>query len=48
MEGKSSFGIVAHDVTKVKISKTDITTCEEIPGAKLTIFDEKGKRFWEK
>ena len=31
------------DVTKVKISKTDITTCEEIPGAKLTIFDEKGK-----
>ena len=43
MEGKSSFGIVAHDVTKVKISKTDITTCEEIPGAKLTIFDEKGK-----
>ena len=31
------------DVTKVHISKTDITTCEEIPGAKLTIFDEKGK-----
>ena len=31
------------DVTKVKISKTDITTCEEIPGAKLTIFDEEGK-----
>ena len=32
------------DVTKVRISKTDITTCEEIPGAKLTIFDEKGKK----
>ena len=30
------------DVTKVRISKTDITTCEEIPGAKLTIFDEEG------
>ena len=29
--------------TKVLISKTDITTCEEIPGAKLTIFDKDGK-----
>ncbi|MGN0276288.1 MAG: SpaA isopeptide-forming pilin-related protein, partial [Hominisplanchenecus sp.] len=28
------------DVTKVKISKTDITGTEEIPGAKLTILDE--------
>lgn len=28
--------------TKVLISKTDITTCEEIPGAKLTIFDKDG------
>ena len=34
--------------TKVLISKTDITTCEEIPGAKLTIFDKDGKvvRTW--
>ena len=33
---------------KVLISKTDITTCEEIPGAKLTIFDKDGKvvRTW--
>ena len=29
------------DVTKVQISKTDITGDQEIPGAKLTILDEK-------
>ncbi len=28
------------DVTKVKISKTDITGSQEVPGAKLTILDE--------
>ena len=32
------------DVTKVKISKTDITGGPEIPGAKLTIFDRDGKK----
>ena len=31
------------DYTKVQISKQDITTGEEIPGAKLTIFDKDGK-----
>ena len=32
------------DVTKVKISKQDITNSKEIPGAKLTIFDKNGKK----
>ena len=31
------------DVTKVSLSKSDITTGKEIPGAKLTILDEAGK-----
>ena len=31
------------DVTKVRISKSDITTGGEIPGAKLSIIDEAGK-----
>ena len=31
------------DVTKVEISKTDITTGKELPGAKLTILDKDGK-----
>ena len=31
------------DVTKVEISKTDITGDTEIEGAKLTITDESGK-----
>ena len=31
------------DVTKVRISKSDITTGDEIPGAKLSIIDEAGK-----
>lgn len=31
------------DVTKVEISKTDITTGKELPGAELTILDENGK-----
>lgn len=31
------------DVTKVKISKTDITGKKELPGAKLTILDSEGK-----
>ena len=31
------------DVTKVEVSKTDITTGKELPGAKLTILDKDGK-----
>lgn len=31
------------DVTKVEISKTDITDSKEVPGAKLTIYDKDGK-----
>ena len=31
------------DVTKVEITKTDITTGKELPGAKLTILDKDGK-----
>lgn len=31
------------DVTKVEISKTDVTDSKEIPGAKLTILDKDGK-----
>ena len=31
------------DVTKVEISKQDITNEKELPGAKLIIKDEKGK-----
>lgn len=31
------------DVTKVEISKTDITSGKELPGAKLTISDKDGK-----
>ena len=30
--------------TKVQISKTDMVTKEEIPGAKLTVFDKDGKK----
>ena len=31
------------DVTKVRLSKSDITTGKEVPGAKLTIFDKDDK-----
>lgn len=31
------------DVTKVEISKTDITDSKEVPGAKLTVLDKDGK-----
>ena len=31
------------DVTKVKISKTDLTGKKELEGAKLTILDSEGK-----
>ena len=31
------------DVTKVEISKTDMTDSKEVPGAKLTILDKDGK-----
>lgn len=34
--------VMEDDVTKVKISKTDITGDNEIEGAKLTITDENG------
>ena len=32
------------DYTKVQISKTDMVTKKELPGAKLTIFDKDGKK----
>ncbi len=35
--------VMTDDVTKVEISKTDITTGKELPGAKLTILDKDGK-----
>ena len=35
------------DITKVQISKTDITTGEELPGARLTITDSEGKKIDE-
>ncbi len=35
--------VMKDDVTKVEISKTDITTGKELPGAKLTILDKDGK-----
>jgi len=31
------------DYTKVSVSKQDMTTCKEIPGAHLTLFDKDGK-----
>ena len=34
--------IMQDDITKVQISKKDLTTNEELPGAKLIITDEKG------
>ena len=34
--------IMQDDITKVQISKKDLTTNEELPGAKLTLTDEKG------
>ena len=36
------------DVTKVEISKTDVTDSKEVPGAKLTILDKDGKVVEEK
>lgn len=35
--------IMEDDITKVEISKTDIVTGEELPGAELVIRDERGK-----
>lgn len=35
--------IMVDDTTKVKISKQDMTTGKELPGAKLQVIDEKGK-----
>ncbi len=35
--------VMKDEVTKVEISKTDITTGKELPGAKLTILDKDGK-----
>lgn len=34
--------IMQDDITKVQISKKDLTTKEELPGAELTLADEKG------
>ncbi|MDD4369880.1 MAG: SpaA isopeptide-forming pilin-related protein [Anaerostipes sp.] len=34
--------VFENDVTKIEISKQDMTTGKELPGAKLTIFDEAG------
>ena len=34
--------IMRDDITKVQISKKDLTTNEELPGAELTLTDEKG------
>lgn len=34
--------IMQDDITKVQISKKDLTTNEELPGAELIITDEKG------
>ena len=34
--------IMRDDITKVQISKKDLTTKEELPGAELTLTDEKG------
>ena len=34
--------IMQDDITKVQISKKDLTTKEELPGAELTLTDEKG------
>ena len=34
--------IMQDDITKVQISKKDLTTNEELPGAELTLTDEKG------
>lgn len=34
---------ILDDVTKVEISKTDVTDSKEVPGAKLTILDKDGK-----
>lgn len=34
--------IMRDDITKVQISKKDLTTEEELPGAELTLTDEKG------
>ena len=39
--------VVVDDTTKVKISKQDITTGEELPGATLQIIDEDGNIFEE-
>ena len=36
--------IMQDDITKVQISKKDLTTNEELPGAELIITDEKGSK----
>lgn len=42
-DGSIDTVIMKDDTTKVKISKRDITTDEELPGAKLIIIDENGE-----
>lgn len=36
--------VMEDDVTKVEISKTDITNSKEVPGAKLTVLNQDGKK----
>lgn len=36
--------IMRDDITKVQISKKDLTTKEELPGAELTLTDEKATK----
>lgn len=42
-DGSVDTVIMKDDTTKVRISKRDITTDEELPGAKLIIIDENGE-----
>ncbi|MBR1383646.1 MAG: NPXTG-anchored protein, partial [Ruminococcus sp.] len=41
-DGSVDVVVMKDDTTKVRISKRDITTDEELPGAKLIIIDEDG------
>lgn len=44
IEGKDVYVVEAkNDTTKIDISKRDITTEDEVPGAELTLIDSKGK-----
>ncbi|MDO4556070.1 MAG: SpaA isopeptide-forming pilin-related protein, partial [Lachnospiraceae bacterium] len=43
-DGQVVEAVMEDDYTKVEISKVDMTTGEELPGAKLTLYDEKGTK----